>query len=471
MTFTIHTNRSNRDIFIPDYTGSPHDGLAAHITGLGRIARLDFERCDVAGEVIFAIEGDSMPVSQQDEEARIGTLAYALKKLGNPEDAAEFIRCLNTICKGGDARSRQTAASYYYNEIAARETSEVLKEMALLALQMASLDSVAEVTEDDEGYEASYALGAEVAFITRDESRSESLQSFFDQEVGALTRMVRSRRKSACFIHDEVTEWLNDLEAGGASIEEMDDAFAHAEAMDQYDEAGAILVMSSHERTVACGRIDTEVSADDLPERARYLAGELRRGYANGVEMEQIWDEIDAQIGVIFPVSGKTENGGRFYYHANRELQRFTREVLEAIQDECRQDFHLTALRNNPAYRRFHRGIRGASDTAAIGEVMKKAYEARQAGQLPLKQFVALKAASALQRERLQSARLSQTAVSLIREIDAASDARLRYLSWAFYGNNQPSHLIHTIPDYEKCRVWQVLKARKEKIPAFRKAA
>ncbi len=75
MTSTMYTNRSNRNIFIPRDSGSPYDGLMAHLSSLGRIARLDFERCAVAGEVIYAIEGDALPVSQQDEEARIGSLA------------------------------------------------------------------------------------------------------------------------------------------------------------------------------------------------------------------------------------------------------------------------------------------------------------------------------------------------------------------------------------------------------------
>jgi len=64
---------------------------------------LDFERFAVAGEVFYTIEGDSAPTSQQDEEARIATLAYALKKPGSPEDAAEFMRRLNAICEEGDA--------------------------------------------------------------------------------------------------------------------------------------------------------------------------------------------------------------------------------------------------------------------------------------------------------------------------------------------------------------------------------
>jgi len=67
----------------------------------------------VAGDVIYSIESDSTPTSQLDEEARIATLAYPLKKLGNPEDAAEFMRCLNAISVEGDARYRQMVASYY----------------------------------------------------------------------------------------------------------------------------------------------------------------------------------------------------------------------------------------------------------------------------------------------------------------------------------------------------------------------
>jgi hypothetical protein len=104
-------NRSNCSLFIPRDTGSPHESLMNHISSLGQIARLDFERCVIAGEVIYTVEGDSTTVSQQDEEARIATLAYALIRLGNRADAAEFMRCLNAICEGGDARYRQVAAS------------------------------------------------------------------------------------------------------------------------------------------------------------------------------------------------------------------------------------------------------------------------------------------------------------------------------------------------------------------------
>src|SRR6266545_3251793 len=138
------TRRSNRSIFLPQNYVSPFNDTAEHISGLG-LARIDFERCAVAGEVIYSVEGDSTPTSQQDEEARIATLAHAIKKLDNPEDAAEFMRCLNAICEGGDARYRQVAASYYYGEIAERGLGVVLKEMALIAMHLASLNPVGEV--------------------------------------------------------------------------------------------------------------------------------------------------------------------------------------------------------------------------------------------------------------------------------------------------------------------------------------
>lgn len=458
---STNTVRSNHSIFIPCDTGSPRDGVMAHIARLDQMARLDFERCSIAGDVIFAIEGDASPVPQQDEEARIGTLGYALKKLGNTEDAAEFTRCLNAICADGDARSRQIVASHYYGEIGERGTNVVLKEMALLAMQIAALTAVAE--SDEAEMELTVADWSETG-CSIDESEdgvAENIPALFQQEVAALSRMIRGRRRSACFQHDAEAEWLGDLEMNGASVEELDAAFLHLEALDQYDEGGAILMMSSHERTVACGRLDPELSAEDLPERAQYLAAELRRDYANGMALDAMWDDLNAQLDVLFPISGKTETHAKFYSHANRELQQFTRQVLEAILCDCEQDFHLTALRRHRVYREFHRAIRRATDTKTVGELMKQAYEARQLGSLPLKHFTTLKTVAQLQRERLHSAPLSRAAFQLLKEINNASQAKLKFFAWACYGNNQPQHPIHSLPAQEQARVWEAIKSRK----------
>jgi hypothetical protein len=442
--------RSNHSIFLPRNYGSPFNDTTEHISGLG-LARIDFERCAIAGEVIYSVDGDSTPTSQQDEEARIATLAYALKKLGNPEDAAEFMRCLNAICEEGDARYRQVAASYYYKEIAERGVAPVLKEMALLAMQLASLNPVTEEAES----------GSEVLYAPYAESKSRSL---FDLEVAEVERLIRSRRKSACFFRDEWTEWLNDLESNGASLEELDDAFAQVEALDQYDEGGAIIRMSGHERTVACGRVDNELTADDLPERARHLAGYLRRAYSGGVEIDVIWDDINAQLDILLPVAGRTADGGRFFSRANIELQRLTRDTLEAILDDCCHDCNLNAMRCSRSYRRFYQKIREADDTKIVGQAMKEAYAAKESGELSLKHFTLLKTASVLQRERLERVPLSKEARRLIREVETASSGKLRYLSWAFYRGNQPEHPIHSLPIHMVSRIWDILKTRKLEI-------
>jgi hypothetical protein len=686
MFFATTSTRSNKQIFVPENNGSPNNDLFRHISKLGSITRLDFERCSIAGEVIYIIEGDVSPISQQDEEARIGTLTYAIKKLGREnqasvqqsvksaypapkgrafgvlprksrtyrqylkslnkidrellneavrrrlsecdrlpagkkgkqlsiqdarallrveewseirdrarniawaqfapeeafdprpseaalklsdcianlqevvqpravlaskvliefikqktgffhqggpipetmwkklnsteaqrlkelndyvtsaredfyrgfetidklrrrlkkagdsgsspstpnlessgqtpsipeeirrephpaEDAAEFMRCLNIICNEGDALSRQATASYYYNEMTHRKVSDVLKEMGLLAMELQGLNPIVEVKETEMVDVANEQSDSIAASDSEDDSDFEERQSLFDQEVADVLRIISGRRKAA---------W----------IEEPDDALREENLLEQYDEGGAIVTMSSHERTVACGYVDPEYSADDLPQCAQHLATQLRRDYANGTSISQIRADIDAELETIFPVSIENDEGQTtFISYANVELQRFAREVLEAILDECRQDFHLSALHSHPLYRSFHKAIRGASDTRTVSNLMKRAYHARQSGFLPVKHFISLNTASKLHRERLLSAPLSRTAFRLIKEINTASAARLKYFAWAFYGDNQPSNPVHSLLQDETSRVWAALKQRQRLLMIPNKAA
>lgn len=453
---TAHTNHS---IFIPRDSGSPKDGLFAHISTLGQLARLDFEKFGVAGEVIFKVEGDAAPTAQEDEEARIGSLAYASKKLGNATDAAEFVRCLNAICEGGDARYRQTAASHYYREIAQCGVAVVLKEMALLAMQLEQFNQTNETLVEERIFDV---FGTDNGACQSADSTEEftAVRSLFEEEIEAVARMLRGRRKGAKFSQDDFAAMIDELDTSGASVEELDAAFESLAAIEQYDESGAIIMMSSYERTAACGRLDPEYTAEDLPERARHLAGELRCAYASGVKIEELWDDLDAQLEVLFPVKGKTASGASFYSYANRELQGLSREILAALLADCQEDFHLTALRTNKAYRRFHKTVRTAQDTGQISEQMKQAYAARQSGELPLKHFTALNTAARLQRTRLESAPLSKPATQLLHEIEGASTGKLRFLRWAMYGDNQPQHTIHQLPAQERAHLWNVLKTR-----------
>ena len=236
----------------------------------------------------------------------------------------------------------------------------------------------------------------------------------FEQELDSVKRLVSGNRSASATRPDEFENFLDQMIADGFEGDDLASRVESFENLMQYDESGAIVVMSAHERTIACGHVDSELTADDLPARAQYLAAELRREYAAGKRMEELWDDINTQIEVLYPVSGKTESGGRFYSHANRELQSLCREVLEAILADCQSDFHLTALRTNRTYREFHQAIRGAKDTKVIGETMKAAFQAREIGALPLKHFTALTTASKLQREQLELARPSKNANTLL---------------------------------------------------------
>ncbi len=447
--------RSNRHLFIPQDSGSPKDGLFTHITGLGQIARLDFERFNIAGEVIFKVEGDAFPTSQEDEEARIGSLAYAIKKLGNQVDAAEFVRCLNAICDGGDARSRQTTASHYYREIAERGVGLVLKEMGLLAMQLQDF-----VTIENEEEVPTFSMDSS----SEDKGgrhHEENKMGLFEQELSSVLKMVSGGRRASICQPDEFENFLDQMITDGFDGDELAARVESFENLMQYDESGAVILMSAHERTIACGHLDSELTAEDLPEKGAYLARELRRDYANGKPIDEIWDDINAQLEILFPITGKSESGARFFSHANRELQSLCREILETILAECQADFHLTALRTNRAYREFHKAVRGAKDTKTLGETMKKAYAARETGALPLKHFTALTTASKLQRIRLENARPSKDAHSLLKEVKQASDGKLRYLAWAMYGDNQPAHPVHKLLSHERAAVWQALKSRR----------
>jgi hypothetical protein len=470
MQFT--NTRSNRHIFVPRDSSSPKNGLFTHVSGLGPIARLDFERYDVAGEVIFKVEGDAFPTSQEDEEARIGSLAYAIRKLGNEVDAAEFIRCLNSICEDGDARGRQTIASHYYREIGERGAGFVLKEMALLAMRLQE-PAVIE-NEEEVAVFSNESQSQEDIERDREEARKEREFSLFDLELASVLKLVLgSRRASGCH-PDDFERFLDQMIEDGLEGDGLAERVESFENLMQYDESGAVIVMSSRERTIACGQLDSELTAEDLPAQAQYLAAEIRRAYANGKPIDEIRDNVNVQLEVLFPVSGSRDlpndqvsmtqapdnRRRRFFSHANLDLQSFCREVLEAILSECLADFHLTALRNNRAYREFHKAVRGATDTRALGETMKAAYQAREIGALPLKHFTALTTASKLQRERLERVRPSNKACALLKEITRASDAKLRYLAWAMYGANQPEHPVHKLSSQDRAKIWRALKSR-----------
>lgn len=241
------------------------------------------------------------------QEVKIAAPEYAARRLGNGEDAAEFIRCLHLIA-GHDASALylQQLASHYYAEVKRRPTNDVLKEMAMIGLEMSAVTATTDQLQfDDESDDAlsTVARGTEPSFfneaapaLSPSDARAlwmeraarvlgedESVERHFDSELRAQARLVYRKRGQA-FDHDEIAEHLGEVSAAT----EDDDVFGayldtFERVYEQYDEGFVVsLHMSDCERKVACGDLDEDIDDESLPECARHLGEELRRLYVRG---------------------------------------------------------------------------------------------------------------------------------------------------------------------------------------------
>jgi hypothetical protein len=229
------------------------------------------------------------------QEVKIAAPEYAARRLGNAEDAAEFIRCLHLIA-GHDSSALylQQLASHYYAEAKRRPVSEVLKEMAMIGFEMAAVTATTEQLEF--GNDESPFLVEEAAQLSPADARAlwderaaqvlgedESVERPFDFEMRAQARLVY-RKQPQAFKHDEFSEHLSEVSAST----EDDEAFgfyldSFERVQEQYDEGLAVsLHMTDGERKVACGDLDEDVDDESLPECARHLGEELRRLYTSG---------------------------------------------------------------------------------------------------------------------------------------------------------------------------------------------
>lgn len=254
-------------------------------------------------------------------EVKIAAPEYAARRLGNPEDAAEFVRCLHLIA-GRDASALylQQLASHYYAEAKRRPVGDVLKEMGLLALELSAVTATAEQLEfeDESGEmtEASSAVSNGTTFYAEEDFGTMSLSerrtrwmeyaaavlgeveegaSLFADELRAQTRTVY-RKGANGFAYDEFDAHLSEVSAATEDDAEFGAYLTSFERVqEQYDEGFAVsLHMTDGERKVACGDLDEDVDADLLPECARHLGEELARLYTSGFPLH----DRDEQTGI-----------------------------------------------------------------------------------------------------------------------------------------------------------------------------
>jgi hypothetical protein len=256
-------------------SGSPMNDWARHLSA-NQLFRRELEENSVLGGnvVVRVAEGDETPAL---ERVKILSLAYATRVFGNSEDAKEFVRCVRSICDPQAAQFElEQIASYYYGECRRRDVPEVLKEMALLGMEMTRVTT----SVNDLEIETTESEIVEIKLTERDEKRVREAQKNlpalpaptpnFDAEMEYVHRKL-SRGTITKTAHDEFAAYY--LSETGKTLDELDDDFRRFDAQEQFDEDGLLgLRMSAGAHTEVVLELDGEITAEYLPTDVQPLA-------------------------------------------------------------------------------------------------------------------------------------------------------------------------------------------------------
>lgn len=264
-------------------SGSPMNDWARHISNNDLFRRELEENSVLGGNVVVRVSlGDEQPAL---ERVKILSLAYATRVFGNSDDAKEFVRCVKAIA---DPQATQfeleQIASHYYRECRqGRPVPEVLKEMALLGMEMTRVTA----SINDLEVEATETQIGEVKLTPADEKRVREAQKNlpplneptpnFDAEMQAVTRRL-SRSTITKANTDEFADYY--LTSEGKSIDEFEEDLERFYAHEQYDEDGLLgLRMSGTAHTEVVLELDAEITAEYLPTDVQPLAKLLQLVY------------------------------------------------------------------------------------------------------------------------------------------------------------------------------------------------
>jgi hypothetical protein len=265
--------------FKPLDTGSPMQDWCAHLAR-NPLRRRELEEFAILGDVVVRIADELEP--EPLDRVKIMSLEYAMRVLGDENDAREFVRCVKAIASpdAGQFEFGQIAA-YYYGEIRRRGTPDVLREMGLLGMQMTAVTS----TVADREISAEECDPVEQKLTVADQRRVREIAKNrlplpprtpdFDDELKYVLQRV-GRQKISRMIHDEFEEFF--LSDEGKSIDELDRDFLTFENIEQYDENGVVgFMMNSGQRSVVVFDVECEVDVSCLPPEAKRIASELGR--------------------------------------------------------------------------------------------------------------------------------------------------------------------------------------------------
>jgi len=260
-------------------SGSPMNDWARHLSA-NQLFRRELEENSVLGGsvVVRVAEGDETPAL---ERVKILSLTYATRVFGNSEDAKEFVRCVKSIAEPQAAQFElEQIASLYYGECRRRDVPEVLKEMALLGMEMTRVTA----SVNDLEIEATEIEIGEIKLTERDEKRvreaqknlpplDESAPNFEAEMEFVRTKLSHGTITKAA--HDEFAAFY--LSDEGKTLDELDDDFRRFDAQEQFDEDGLLgFRMSGSQHTEVVLELDGEITAEYLPTDAQPLAKMLQ---------------------------------------------------------------------------------------------------------------------------------------------------------------------------------------------------
>ena len=301
-------------------SGSPMNDWARHISRNDLFRRELEENSVLGGNVVVRVaHGDEQPAL---ERVKILSLSYATRVFGNSDDAKEFVRCVKSIADPQAAQFElEQIASHYYRECRQRPVPEVLKEMALLGMEMTRVTaSINDLEIEFEEFET-----GEIELTPADEKRVRQAQKNlpplaeptpnFDAEMQAVKKKL-SRGSLSKANQDEFADYY--LSDEGKSLEELDDDFRRFDAHEQYDEDGLLgLRMSGSQHTEVVLELDAEITAEYLPTDVQPLAKLLQLVF------------------VGFEIGGRAAQGARHFVAC--------RKIENADNIRAREAFRLNA--------------------------------------------------------------------------------------------------------------------------------
>jgi hypothetical protein len=463
-------------VYNPHDSGNPGHDISEHISRFSH-RRIDLESTQlVGGRVIGRVEFDLGAANESEMQHRILTIAYALNQLESIDNAAEFVRIIKEGVSTGveaDPRSLQIWASWAYTEIRNRTKSgrpkdevitEVLKELAMLAMQLTAVTATKEERLAEEPnvveFYGSQHYSDELDPTERRRLFENRCYEILDHKDTAtpFTAELRAicsklpRSHSSGSVYDEETQFheyladrVNNGNCDGEALQE-----SHERVTEQYDEGGVVSFhMGDTEKFIVEGTLDEDVDASYLPSELRFLADEVKELFLEGVPMysnspdvDTIDSYIEFRLNQAFgdpsdkqfrsprtirmitstPDRGLVEYQSRITTYSNREERQYVREVLEQIVDNLRRDFVYNCMNRSKNFRTFMLRIQNALEVPELKQAIEDAYQARLKETISIKMFTALTTLYKARRWNLESNPMQET-----REVDGQARTFILY--------------------------------------------